>query len=222
MIALAGCGPTTSTSTRSPISIPARRKACSTGAAGAGIAASLFAIGGTQGDRWRIRLSRAATFQSLSMLAITAYLAVMAVLVTALRGSGVDWTRALLIALLAAMTVGGDRAAAVQPGARLGQGQDRQALLRASLRLSHRMASLHRNDRRNRRRKPPPLGQRVIKAFADILDAPGGTAAGCRRKWLDRAGRFLELVGDRKSWYCHPKRGGVGLLAVGWRRRPDH
>ena len=97
------------------------------------MAAPMFAIGGEQGDRWRIRLSRAATFQSLSLLAISAYLAVMAVLVTALRDSGVDWTRALLIALLAAMTIGGDRPAAVQPGARLGQGQDRQAFFRASL-----------------------------------------------------------------------------------------
>jgi hypothetical protein len=59
------------------------------------VAAPLFAIGSEQGERWRIRLSRAATFQSLSLLAISAYLAVMAVLVTALRGSGFDWTRAI-------------------------------------------------------------------------------------------------------------------------------
>ena len=44
-------------------------------------------------DGWRIRLSRAATFQSLSLLAICAYFAVMAVLATALRGSGWDWSR---------------------------------------------------------------------------------------------------------------------------------
>ena len=137
----------------------------------------------TQDDRWRIRLSRAATFQSLSLLAISAYLAVMAVLVTALRGSGVDWTRAMLIALLAAMTVGGDRPASLQPGARLGQGQDRQASVRASLRLSHRMAALHRNHRRQRARRRRRSAQRVIKAFADILDAPGGLLLVADETW---------------------------------------
>ena len=73
------------------------------------IAAALFAVGGTQGAGWRIRLSRAATFQSLSLLAICAYFAVMAVLVTALRGSGFDWTRALLIGLLAPTVIAARR-----------------------------------------------------------------------------------------------------------------
>ena len=137
------------------------------------IAAPMFAIGGGEGDRWRIRLSRAATFQSLSMLAIAAYLAVMAVLVTALRDSGVDWTRALLIGLLAAMTVG---AIVLLPSGR--------ARGWAKVKIAKHLFE-HRYDYRTEwlrftetigasSPKAQPLAQRVIKAFADILDAPGG------------------------------------------------
>jgi hypothetical protein len=68
-------------------------------------AAPLFALGGARGEGWRIRLSRAATFQSLSLLAICAYFALMAVLATALRGSGVDWTRDVAVAAMALLTV---------------------------------------------------------------------------------------------------------------------
>ena len=67
--------------------------------------APLFALGAKQEDGWRIRLSRAATFQSLSLLAICGYFAVMTVLATALRGSGWDWSGSLLVGLLAFMTV---------------------------------------------------------------------------------------------------------------------
>ncbi|MGH6706542.1 MAG: XrtA/PEP-CTERM system histidine kinase PrsK [Sphingomicrobium sp.] len=137
------------------------------------IAAPLFAIGGSQGAGWRIRLSRAATFQSLSLLAICAYFAVMAVLVTALRGSGFDWTRALLVALLAAMTVG---AMVLLPSSR--------ARGWAKVKIAKHLFE-HRYDYRSEWLRftetigatgpdTPPLGQRVIKAFADILDAPGG------------------------------------------------
>ena len=135
------------------------------------LVAPLFAIGGT--DRWRIRLSRAATFQSLSVLAITAYLAVMAVVVTALRGSGFDWTRAVLVTLLGAMTVA---AMVLLPSGR--------ARGWVKVKLAKHLFE-HRYDYRTEwlrftetigatGPKAAPLGQRVIKAFADILDAPGG------------------------------------------------
>ena len=137
------------------------------------IIAPMFAIGGMGDDRWRIRLSRAATFQSLSMIAITAYIAVMAVLVTALRGSGFDWTRAVLITLLATMTIG---AMIMLPSSR--------ARGWAKVKIAKHFFE-HRYDYRTEwlrftqtigatGPKAPPLGQRVIKAFADILDAPGG------------------------------------------------
>ena len=137
------------------------------------IAAALFAIGGTQGAGWRIRLSRAATFQSLSLLAICAYFAVMAVLVTALRGSGFDWTRALLVALLAAMTVG---AMVLLPSSRArGWAKVKIAKHLFEHRYDYRTEWLRFTDTIGAGgADAPPLGQRVIKAFADILDAPGG------------------------------------------------
>jgi hypothetical protein len=81
-------GPTISTSTRSVTSYPRpsresglARDRC--GADGAAVRARA-----RHEDDWRIRLSRAATFQSLSLLAICAYFAVMAVLATAICGNG--------------------------------------------------------------------------------------------------------------------------------------
>jgi len=69
------------------------------------LAAPLFALATRNQGNWRIRLSRAATFQALSLLAICAYFAVMAILATALRGTGFDWSSALMIGVLACMTV---------------------------------------------------------------------------------------------------------------------
>src|SRR5918993_294132 len=69
------------------------------------LTAPLFAVGAGQQDGWKMRLSRAATFQSLSLLAICGYFAVMTILATALRGTGWDWSRAMLIMVLSAMTL---------------------------------------------------------------------------------------------------------------------
>lgn len=137
------------------------------------IAAALFAIGGTKDEHWRIRLSRAATFQSLSLLAITVYFAVMSVLVTALRGSGFDWTRAILVALLAAMTVA---AMVLLPSGRArGWAKVKIAKHFFEHRYDYRTEWLRFTETIGATGpKAPPLGQRVIKAFADILDAPGG------------------------------------------------
>src|SRR6185369_12517557 len=79
------------------------------------LAAPLFALATRKQGNWRVRLSRAATFQSLSLLAICAYFALMAILSTALRGTGVDWSSALMIIALALLTVG---AMVVIPSAR--------------------------------------------------------------------------------------------------------
>jgi hypothetical protein len=79
------------------------------------LAAPLFALATRKQGTWRVRLSRAATFQSLSLLALCAYFALMAILATALRGTGVDWSSALMIGVLALMTVG---AMVVIPSAR--------------------------------------------------------------------------------------------------------
>ncbi len=136
-------------------------------------AAPLFALGGARGEGWRIRLSRAATFQSLSLLTICAYFALMAVLATAMRGSGVDWTRDIAVVAMAVLTVG---AIVLLPSPR--------ARGWAKVKLTKHLFE-HRYDYRAEWLRftdtlgawgpdAAPLGERVIKAFADMLDAPGG------------------------------------------------
>jgi putative PEP-CTERM system histidine kinase len=135
--------------------------------------APLFALATRKQGAWRVRLSRAATFQSLSLLAICAYFALMAILATALRGTGVDWSSALMIGLLALMTVG---AMVLIPSAR--------ARSWVKLKLAKHLFE-HRYDYRAEWLRftetlglagpeAPPLGERIVRAFADIADAPGG------------------------------------------------
>jgi putative PEP-CTERM system histidine kinase len=137
------------------------------------ITAPLFALGARNDQGWRIRLSRAATFQSLSLLAICAYFALMAIVATALRGTGVDWSATIMIGLLAVMTVG---AMVLLPSAR--------ARGWIKVKLAKHLFE-HRYDYRTEWLRftetlghagpdAAPLGERIIKAFADIVDAPGG------------------------------------------------
>ena len=135
--------------------------------------APLFALGAARGEGWRIRLSRAATFQSLSLIAICAYFVLMAVLATAMRGSGVDWTRNLAVVAMAVLTIA---AILLLPSPR--------ARSWAKVKLAKHLFE-HRYDYRVEWLRftdtlgawgpeAAPLGERVIKAFADMLDAPGG------------------------------------------------
>jgi len=137
------------------------------------LAAPLFALATRKHGAWRVRLSRAATFQSLSLLAICAYFALMAILATALRGTGVDWSSALMIGALAFMTVA---AMVLIPSAR--------ARGWVKLKLAKHLFE-HRYDYRTEwlrftetlgRAGPdaPPLSERIVKAFADVVDAPSG------------------------------------------------
>ena len=137
------------------------------------LTAPLFALGAGREDGWKMRLSRAATFQSLSLLAICGYFAVMTILATALRGTGWDWSRALLMAVLSAMTLA---AMVLLPSAR--------ARSWAKVKLAKHLFE-HRYDYRAEWLRfaatvgrggedAAPLGERLIKAFADITDSPGG------------------------------------------------
>jgi putative PEP-CTERM system histidine kinase len=139
----------------------------------AALTAPLLALATRDGTGWRIRVSRAATFQSLSLLAICAYFALMAIVATALRGSGVDWSAALMVVVLAVMTVA---AMVVLPSAR--------ARSWAKIKIAKHLFE-HRYDYRLEwlrftetlgRVGPdaPPLTERIVKAFADVVDAPGG------------------------------------------------
>ena len=137
------------------------------------VTAPLFAVSAGREDGWKMRLSRAATFQSLSLLAICGYFAVMTILATALRGTGWDWSRTLLMVVLSAMTLA---AMVLLPSAR--------ARSWAKVSLAKHLFE-HRYDYRAEWLRfaatvgrgggdAAPLGERLIKAFADITDSPGG------------------------------------------------
>ena len=190
----------------------------------------LFALGAKQQDGWRIRLSRAATFQSLSLLAICAYFMVMTVLATALRGSGWDWSGSLLVALLAITTV----AAMVllpSPSAR-SWAKVKLAKHLFEHRYDYRAEWLRFTDTLGRTGiDAPPLGERVIKAFADILDAPGGLllvkdptgalATAASWHWPDRGPGTEDLEASREFWHSVEASGRIiELDAV--RRRGGH
>ena len=133
----------------------------------------LFAIGAGRADGWRLRLSRAATFQSLSLLAICAYFATMTILATALRGSGLDWSRPILVAMLSVMTV----AAMVLLPSQRARGWAKVKLAKHLFehRYDYRTEWLRFADTLGRSgSEEAPLGQRLVKAFAEILDSPGG------------------------------------------------
>jgi len=197
------------------------------------IAAPMFALATREDSGWRIRLSRAATFQSLSLLAICAYFALMAIVATALRGSGVDWTAALMVALLAAMTVG---AMVLLPSAR--------ARAWVKVKVAKHLFE-HRYDYRAEwlrftetigREGPdaPPLTERIVKAFADVIDAPGGLLLvsdgggsvdlAASWNWPGDDPSAAELAESRPLWSEIEARGRIlefEALRNGWAKAPE-
>jgi putative PEP-CTERM system histidine kinase len=188
----------------------------------------LFALAARHEDDWRIRLSRAATFQSLSLLAICAYFAVMAVLATALRGGNGEWLRSLSAGVLAVMVVA---AMVLVPSPRArGWAKVKIAKHFFEHRYDYRSEWLRFTETLGSSgSEARPLGERVIKAFADVLDAPGGLllerdssdafAIGAEWNWQGRtaidsdgdsarafwdsiakSGRIIELDPTRKGW----------------------
>ena len=137
------------------------------------LTAPLFAFASRDQTGLRIRLSRAATFQSLSLLAICAYFALMAIVATALRGSSVDWSAALMVAVLAAMTVA---AMVLLPSPRArGWVKVKLAKHLFEHRYDYRTEWLRFTETLGRAgADAPPLSERIVKAFADVIDAPGG------------------------------------------------
>ncbi len=136
--------------------------------------APLFALASHRTNDWKVQLSRAATFQSLSVLAILAYLIVMMSATRALELVGGDWAvpgQAAIILVMTAVSL------ALLPSKRA------RAWLRVTI-TKHFFE--HRYDYRSEWLRfthtigrgggedPAPLDQRVIKALADIAGAPGG------------------------------------------------
>ena len=137
------------------------------------LVAPLFLVRSAGGKVLKIRLSRAATFQSLSLLAICVYFAVMAVLATALRGSQWNWGSSITAILLASMMI----ATAVVVLSQWARGWVKVKLAKHFFehRYDYRTEWLRFTETLGRvGRDAPPLGERIIKAFADIVDAPGG------------------------------------------------
>jgi putative PEP-CTERM system histidine kinase len=191
------------------------------------LTAPLFALATRDESGWRIRLSRAATFQSLSLLAICAYFALMAIVATALRGSGIDWSAAPMVAVLAVMTVG---AMVLLPSARArGWLKVKVAKHLFEHRYDYRTEWLRFTETLGRAgADAPPLTERIVKAFADVIDAPGGlllvgdggsVAAAANWHWptanplatslqdshrmwseIEGSGRILEFEALRRGW----------------------
>lgn len=156
------------------------------------LAAPLFALATRNDGAWRVRLSRAATFQSLSLLAICAYFALMTILATALRGTGVDWSASLMVGALAVMTVA---AMVLIPSARArGWAKVKLAKHLFEHRYDYRTEWLRFTETLGRAGPDaPPLSERIVKAFADIVDAPGGLLL------VSDGGRNLALA-DASLW----------------------
>ena len=197
------------------------------------LTAPMFVLAARRGEGWRVRLSRAATFQSLSLLAICAYFAVMAILATALRGADIEWSRGLLVSILAVMTVA---AMAILPSAK--------ARSWAKVKISKHFFE-HRYDYRAEWLRftetvgvpgpeAAPLGQRVIKAFADILEAPGGLllasdgsgaiTAAASWNWPGRNPPTGELDRMRDFWAALEASGRIielDALRGGWAKAED-
>ena len=121
----------------------------------------------------KIKLSRAATFQSLSLLAICAYLALMAIVASALHGSGVDWPATLMVGVLLAMSAA---ALTLLPSARArGWLRVKAAKHLFEHRYDYRTEWLRFTETLGRAGPDAaPLSERIVKAFAEMLEAPGG------------------------------------------------
>jgi putative PEP-CTERM system histidine kinase len=205
------------------------------------LAAPLFALSTRSDGAWRVRLSRAATFQSLSLLAICAYFALMAILATALRGTGIDWSSVLMVGTLAVMTVA---AMVLIPSARArGWVKIKLAKHLFEHRYDYRTEWLRFTETLGRAGPDaPPLSERIVTAFADMIDAPGGlllVSDGDRRlavatadSWagsnpapdaldhaaefwaeIEASGRVIEFEALRQSW---PKPRDKALAVPKW------
>ncbi|HVI05725.1 MAG TPA: XrtA/PEP-CTERM system histidine kinase PrsK, partial [Sphingomicrobium sp.] len=179
------------------------------------LAAPLFALATRKEGTWRIRLSRAATFQSLSLLAICAYFALMAILATALRGTDVDWSSALMIGVLAVMTVA---AMVLIPSSRA-RGWVKLKLAKHLFehRYDYRTEWLRFTETLGRAgADAPPLSERIVKGFADIVDAPGGLLL------VSDNGRELAIAAS-SDWPGHsPGPDALGNAAEFWAGLETH
>jgi putative PEP-CTERM system histidine kinase len=172
------------------------------------LAAPCFALTRPDSAAWRPKLSRAATFQSLSLLAICSYFAIMALLAAILRAETVDWLRSLAVLVLAGMTV----ALAVLLPSRRARSWTRVKIAKHFFehRYDYRTEWLRFAATLGASASNEPLSARIVRAFADILEAPSGLLLA-----PDDTGRFA-VAG---SWHWEdrlpdPAVAGHGLGAL--------
>ena len=129
-----------------------------------------FALGSRHGNDWKIRLSRAATFQSISALAILAYLLLMMSASRVLEIIGGDWARIAQLALIFATSL----AALI-----LLQSGTARAWLRVMLvkhlfqhRYDYRAEWLRFTRTMGAGGNVAPIEDRIVKAIADLADSP--------------------------------------------------
>jgi putative PEP-CTERM system histidine kinase len=133
----------------------------------------LFALSTRRNREWRVQISRAATFQSLSVIGIFAYLLLMMSATRILEIVGGEWVRIGQVAVIFVMTLA---AMVLVPSGRM------RAWARVML-AKHLFE--HRYDYRDEWLRftrtigvagedEAPLAQRIVKALADIAEAPGG------------------------------------------------
>jgi putative PEP-CTERM system histidine kinase len=156
----------------------------------------LFALASRRSSQWRMQLSRAATFQSLSVLAILGYLILMMTATRALEFAGGEWARIGQVGIIFMMTV---VAVVLLPSGRMRAWarvivakhffEHRYDYREEWLRFTRTVGTAAEDE--------APLGERVVKALADIADAPAGLllladdggrlAAAARWRWRDAA-----------------------------------
>lgn len=137
------------------------------------IAALIFALATRHSQNWTIRLSRTVTFQSLSLVAIGAYLVVMLVISSALELIGGEYARLAQVSFVFGASV---IALVLLPSSRL------RAWFRVKIskhlfqhRYDYRAEWLRFTDTVGRPGEATiPLETRVIQAVADITESPGG------------------------------------------------
>ena len=135
--------------------------------------APLFALGVRGGHSWKIQLSRAATFQSVSLIAILFYLVAMISVAQLVAAFGGEWGRISELGLFALMSAA---ALLILPFGRA------RAWLRVFLakhvfehRYDYRREWRRFTDTVGRERADgAPLEERIIKGLADIAEAPAG------------------------------------------------
>jgi putative PEP-CTERM system histidine kinase len=205
--------------------------------------AALFAMA-ARNATWKIQISRAATFQSVSLIAILVYLIAMMLAARAMEIVGGDWVRVGQVGVVFVTTF---TALVLLPSAKL-RAWTRVVLLKHLFehRYDYRQEWLRFTDTVGRQ-SGASLEERAVKAIADIAGAPAGLLITCdegyrlssagRWNWtrpvapeedaepllrhIEKTGYILEFESIRGGWLAHgelrvPVPGWLAGIEVAW------